>query len=141
MMKITKVPEMDEAFCTIGIYLYGDSISIDDVSSLLGMNPTQARNRGDVRVTSSGAEVVQKIGFWQYKVKVNVDRVSSCLAELLDKIKCEKVVGKSGVTKAELDIFAPIDTKSDKNGFSFEVPSDVLRQLYDLGLDLIVTSR
>lgn len=140
-MKITKVPEMDDVFCAIGVYLYGDSISLDDISRLLGMNPTQARNRGDVRVTSSGTEVVQKVGFWEYRVKVNVSRASSCITELVDSIKCGKIVGEFGITKAELDIFTPIDMKSDKNGFSFEVPSRVLEKLSDLGFDLIVTSR
>ncbi|WP_273544224.1 DUF4279 domain-containing protein [Luteimonas saliphila] len=132
---------MNSNFCSISIYLYGNSISLESVSTMLGLAPTRSRNRGDLRVTSSGSEVVQKIGFWEYRVKVNVDKVSSSLIGLMDLVKCDRLVGHAGIEKAELDIFVPFDSEGTENGFSMELPSDFLARLSKLGVDLVITSR
>ncbi|MDH5824649.1 DUF4279 domain-containing protein [Luteimonas sp. RD2P54] len=128
-------------FCSIAIYLYGNSISLESVSALLGLTPTRSRNRGDVRVTSSGSEVVQKIGFWEYRVKVNVDQASSSLFELMDLVKCDSLLGQAGIEKAELDIFVPLESGDSESGFSMEMPSGFLARLSKLGFDVVVTSR
>lgn len=128
-------------FISIAIYLYGDSISRADVSRLLGLEPTKFRNRGDTRLTSSGVEVVQKIGFWEYRIKVDDGQVLNCLADLVGRIKCEKIVGCAGVSKAELDIFSPIDFELNQGGFSVELPSSLLNRLSSLGFDVVITSR
>lgn len=132
---------MDSKCCSIAIYLYGDSITLDAVSVLLGLVPARCRNRGDVRVTSSGSEVVQKIGFWEHRVKVNVDKVSSSLIELMDIVKCDRLVGQAGIEKAELDVFVPLASRDSESGFSMEMPSGFLARLSKLGVDLVVTSR
>lgn len=132
---------MDDNFCSIALCLYGDSISLNDVSRLLGLTPTRFRNRGDVRVTSSGSEVIQKIGFWEYRLRVNVSQISSSLIDMVGKIKCDRIVGEAGVNKAELDIFTPLDIESDQSGFSVELSSCFLNKLSALGFDVVITSR
>jgi len=128
-------------FCSIGIYLYGENISLDEVSLLVGLEPTLSRNLGDVRFTSSGAKIVQKIGVWEFRWRVEVTNLGISLLDVLDKIKCERIAGRAGVTKAELDIFIPLDTDSDMNGFSSELPGNLLGKLYRLGFDVVITVR
>lgn len=140
-MKTTKVADMDENFCSVGIYLYGDSILLDDASKLLGIQPTQSRNRGDIRVTSSGSKVVQKVGFWEYRIRISPDRLLPRVVDIFSKIRCAKVVGEAGIDKAELDIFIPLDAKADTDGVSFELPFDLLGKLSRLGFGVVVTSQ
>ncbi len=132
---------MDDNFCSIALYLYGNSIALDEVSILLGLNPTRSRRRGDVRITSSGSKVTQRIGFWEYIERVVVKDISSTLVKIVGRINCGRVVGQAGIEKAELDIFVPMDSEGESVGFSMELPSGVLCKLSGLGFDLVVTSR
>lgn len=140
-MMNNKVGKVDDSICSIALYLYGNSISADDASRLLNLTPTRSRNRGDVRVTSSGSEVVQKIGFWEYRIRVMVSQIVPSLVEMFSEIKCTKIVGECGIEKAELDIFIPLDIEIDQSGFSIELPSNLLNKLSGLGFNVIVTSR
>lgn len=126
---------------SIAIYLYGHSISLDGASELLELVPTKARSRGDVRTTSAGSEIVQKIGFWEYHTNAKADQIASSLTGLVNRVKCESIVGKAGIEKAELDVFVPFDICDEQRGFSFELPSELLSRLATLGFDLIVTTR
>lgn len=132
---------MEDNFCAIALYLYGNSIALDEVSSLLGLSPTRSRKRGDVRVTSSGSEVTQRIGFWEYRERVEVGELSTALIKMVDRINCGNVVGQAGIEKAELDIFVPMDLTGDSVGFGMELSTGVLCKLSGLGFDLVVTSR
>lgn len=132
---------MDENFCSISLYLYGDEISHDEVSELLGLSPTRVRSRGDVRVTSSGAEIVQKIGLWEYRERINTNQISAYIANFFDGIVCSKVVGVAGIEKAELDVFVPLGADDDQSGFSFELRAGLLAALSVLGFDVIITVR
>jgi len=128
-------------FCSIGIYFYGEDISLDEVSLLVGLEPTLSRNLGDVRLTSSGAKVLQKIGVWEFRWRVELTNLGASLLDIIDKIKCEKIAGRAGVAKAELDVFIPLDADGGVNGFSFEFPGNLLGRLYRLGFDVVITVR
>ncbi|MGN0126398.1 DUF4279 domain-containing protein [Glutamicibacter soli] len=132
---------MEENFCSISLYLYGDNISHDEVSKLLGLSPTRVRSRGDVRVTSSGSKVVQKIGLWEYRKRIYTNEISSRAADFIAGINHSKVVGQAGIEKAELDVFVPLGEGDDQNGFSFELHAGLLATLSVLGFDVIITAR
>ncbi|MGX5732492.1 hypothetical protein ACWKWK_18415 [Pseudoxanthomonas beigongshangi] len=132
---------MDGKFCSVAIYLYGDFISLDGASKLMGLSPTRSRNKGDSRITSSGSEVIQKIGFWEYRVKVPAEKVDSCLTGILNAVECNGLVGEAGISKAEIDIFYPLDTGDVQDGISMEMPCKLLKKLAFLGFDLIITVR
>lgn len=91
---------MSENFCSVGIYLYGDAISRNDASKLLGLEPTKFRNRGDVRVTSSGTEVTQKIGFLEYRERIDSNQISAFLVGIFSRIECSTIIGLAGIQKA-----------------------------------------
>lgn len=132
---------MNDDFCSVAICLYGESLSVDGASRLLGLTPTRFRNRGDVRVTSSGSEVIQKIGFWEYRTSSSAKQITSSLAGIVSQIGCARVVGEAGIEKAELDVFVPLDAEDEQGGFSMGLSSDLLGKLSRLGFDVIVTSR
>lgn len=133
---------MEDDFCSISLYFYGDNISHDDVSRLLGLAPTRVRSRGDVRVTSSGAQVVQKIGLWECRTRVKRTEIASGIAHMIGNIeRSVSVVGVAGIEKAELDLFLPMDIGTDQGGFSFELPTVLLATISVLGIDVVVTAR
>jgi hypothetical protein len=132
---------VDNNACSIALYLYGESISLDGATKLLGLKPTGSRNKGDERTTSSGATVVQKIGFWEYRLKTSPDQVGHCLSTIVTGLSCERIVGVAGISKAEVDIFYPIDPHESLSGLSMEISSDLLGAFARLGFDLVVTVR
>ena len=124
-MSDTQQPISDTR-CALAIYLYGCSISLDDVSAFLEMTPTKARRKGHLETTSSGSEVVQKIGFWEFREETEADQICSSLGQMLAKISCDQVIGVHGIEKAEIDIFIPLEVGGTQNGFSFELPAKLL---------------
>lgn len=131
----------NDDFCAIALLMYGNSLLLDEVSTLLELTPTRTRVKGDVRTTSSGAQVVQKIGFWEYRVEVPIGSLSRTIVQMVGAIHCETVLGRVGIEKAELDIFVPLSTKSEKNGFDMELSPQLMRRLAMLGFDVLVTTR
>ena len=133
---------MGENECTIAIYLYGDDIRLGDASVLLGLTPTRSGNRGDQRTASSGTQSARKIGFWEYREVVSINELDLSLSRLLRAITAkDAVVGLAGITRAELDIFKPIEPDDNPFGLSFDLSPCVLQRLAQLGLNLIVTAR
>lgn len=131
---------MEEDFISVGMYFYGENISLNEVSQLVGLEPTSARARGDIRITHSGVKVIQNNGFWEFREKVKVESLEIFLLKITKKIG-SRIVGKAGVTKAELDIFLPIDPDVKMAGFSFEIPNSMLEKIHNVGFDLIFTVR
>ncbi|GEM_PF-6603175 len=131
-----------DGFCAIAILMYGDSLSMDEVSALIGLTPTRTRIKGDVRTTSSGSQVVQRIGFWGYRVRVGTDQIESTISALVGAIDADCLVGQCGIEKAEVDIFVPLDPDLPSDGprLSMELTSGLMRRLAVLGFDVILTS-
>lgn len=133
---------MSEKECAIAIYLYGDDIHLDAASELLGLTPTRTGRRGDLRSTSSGTPSVRRIGFWEYREYAEIHEIESPLSKILMSIKAtDAVVGCAGITRADLDIFKPLDPNDDPMGFSFDLPPNLLYRIAQLGFNLIVTAR
>ena len=140
MMNNLKIePEQDVFF--LGIYLYGNNISIDDASKLFGLTPTKFRNKGDKRVTSTGTELVQEIGMWEYWIEVVDDDISKILLNVLQGAKGNNVVGQFGIEHAEVDILYPVMFFEEPRGFSFKIARELIARISDLGMDLIITAR
>jgi hypothetical protein len=136
------VKEMDEKECAIAIYLYGDDIQLDAASELLGLSATRSGRRGDSRSALSGAQSFRKIGFWEYREHTETREIDSSLSRILLAIKAtDTVVGCAGITRADLDIFKPLDPKDDPLGFSFDLSPGLLLRIAQLGFNLIVTAR
>lgn len=128
-------------FCSVAILLYGGSLDTKEASILLDLSPTGTRNRGEERTTSSGAQIVQKVGFWEYRARVPLDSLSRTIVQMIGAIQCETVIGQVGIEKAELDIFVPLSMKAEKNGFDIELSPPLMRKLAILGFDILVTTR
>jgi hypothetical protein len=141
-MTKTVVEYMNEKECSIAIYLYGDDINLDAASELLGLTPTRTGRRGDLRSSSLGVQSIRKIGFWEYREHVETHQVDLSLSRILTSSKTtNSVVGCAGITRADLDIFKPLDSKDDPMGFSFDLSPNLLRQISQLGFNLVVTAR
>ena len=136
------VKSMSEKECAVAIYLYGEDIHLDASSELLGLAPTRTGRRGEPRSRSSAQQSIRKIGFWEYREHAEVREIESTLNKVLMSIKAtDAVVGRAGITRADLDIFKPLDPNDDPMGFSFDLSPSLLHRIAQLGFNLIVTAR
>lgn len=62
----------------------GDQLDPDKVTSILHVTPHVARRRGDVRVSSSGKEIVSKFGLWTWKSEDVLESltINECITQL-----------------------------------------------------------
>ena len=134
-------PNLEKELCAVAIYLYGDYISIDDASRLFSLTPTKFKNKGDKRITSTGSEIVSKVGMWEHTITVARDDISKSVREILAGVEGDKILGRFGIEHAEIDIFFTFDHDEEFYGFSIKLDDESLRRMADLGLDLIITAR
>jgi hypothetical protein len=141
-MTKTTVKVMGKKECVIAIYLYGDDIDLDVASELMGLTPARTGRRGDARSTSSGVHSVRKIGFWEYRELTDEREIDASLNKIFMSIKAAgAVVGCAGVTRADVDIFKPLDPDDGTMGFSFDLSPNLLHRIARFGFNLVVTAR
>lgn len=54
---------------TLTIRLFGDELDPDEVSNLLGAQPSSSNRKGAVRQSASGRSIVERTGYWRYKAQ------------------------------------------------------------------------
>lgn len=52
---------------SVTVRVSGDSLVPEEITSILHVTPHVARRKGDVRMSSSGKEIVSKFGLWTWK--------------------------------------------------------------------------
>lgn len=98
------------------LYLYGDTLVSDTVTSFMGVNPSKTREKGEKKILSSGAMVTQKnTGFWRLDNDPSLDNanLSTQINWIKNKIsnrKCE-ILKIPGVEVVCIDIFITTDKK------------------------------
>lgn len=69
---------------SVRLYIQGDDLRPDDITRLLGVQPTRSHARGDARTLPDGRVATEKIGVWVWKTSVDAEdaRLSDCLQAL-----------------------------------------------------------
>lgn len=77
----------------VALYIVGDDLNPREISALLGVEPDDARTKGERRITSSGREVVAKAGLWSLErgEKPATD-LNGQIAELLSRVTADEPV-------------------------------------------------
>ena len=52
---------------SVTVRVSGDCLLPEEITSILRVTPHVARRKGDVRISSSGKEIVSKFGLWTWK--------------------------------------------------------------------------
>lgn len=76
---------------SVSLRVCGERLSPDEITSILGVHPHAAKSKGEVRTSSSGQEVVAKVGLWTWKsgptgqlltVNDHIDRLHAAFAHV-----------------------------------------------------------
>lgn len=107
--------DKDLSLCRLSVYLKGDSLRPDEISKLVGFEPTEGRCKGEAWATPSNKRVVEKTGHWIWTRSTKTNDVGAELSEFLLMFPEELLLGKlPGVTNAFLDVF--IANTADESG-------------------------
>ena len=83
------MPEI--ARTTVTLRIFGDDLSPDEITRLLGVEPTACVRKGDVDSTKSGRNIVARSGSWRLAVDASAPgdlnaQISAVLAKLPDNL-------------------------------------------------------
>lgn len=98
--------ESAEARLLVGLYVYGDDLRPDLVSSRLQGEPTRSQRRGDIKASRSG-DIPAKVGLWEMTSTIQSPALGDHLDHLLSRIGRPDVFIPSidGVEEVHLDVF------------------------------------
>lgn len=125
------------------IYLKGNSLSPENVTRLLGIQPTDCHVFGETWLTFTGKEVRAKTGLWTYEISSESDKskhLEAALAELALMFGGHKLSTIEGAEEAYVDIFLATDADPDGGGSAdFEIKAGVIAALAETGAPLRLT--
>lgn len=131
----------DLSLCRTSLYLRGDDLLPDQISNLVGLEPTEAHRKGKTWTTSSNKQVVEKTGVWSWTRSIETEDVAGVLVEFLAALPSEVQFGTlPGVREAYLDVFIASGTDEYGGGESqLIIDPQCLSRLAALGLPLQLT--
>jgi len=115
----------------------GHDLVPDDISLLLGREPDEAHGKGDPRLGESGRRYSDfTTGLWAIDSPKEEKPLSEHLRELLGKLEgCGAVIRNLQEQGYRVDIFVGVFGGAN---IELVIPSDILRKLGDLNLELII---
>jgi len=123
---------VDEVRATIR--LCGDDLDPAVVTNLLGVDPTFAARKGDVRPSGSSA-VIQRTGVWCLSSKVARDtELEEIIASLLARLPDAGSTWDQLVHVAQIEVYCALFLEGPNRGVSLS--SQLLRKLSDRHLEL-----
>lgn len=129
---------------SISLVLRGDHLDPDVITDQFVVTPSRTQYKGVKQKFSSGAEHITKIGLWAYDIKIPSNTISQSI-DLLLSIFSSKNLPESNLFEKSIsfiDVFIMADT--DEEGeitFDFELTSENLAGLKELGLPILFTSK
>lgn len=110
-----------ESLTAVTLYLRGDLLDPNQVTSMLGVEGSKMKKKGETWLTSTGKEVTPKTGLWSLKVK---DR-SLSLSEQISWLEQQLIAATHipleipGVDEAEISVFIALG-ENDRGGGDYE---------------------
>lgn len=105
-MTKAEITQLVEGRLLVGLYVYGDNLSPDLISSCLQCEPTRSQRRGDIKASRSG-DIPAKVGMWEITSAAQSLTLGDHLDSILSKIGRSDVFIPSidGVEEVHLDVF------------------------------------
>lgn len=77
---------------SVGLRFFGDGLEPDEITAILGIQPTESHRRGDIRRTRSGRAIGEwREGAWLYKEKSDdVESIEEALASFVRRLSESK---------------------------------------------------
>ncbi len=113
----------------------GDDLGPDEVSRLLGAQPTSSQRKGDRRVTSSGREIIKKSGGRRLSSgHSEPGDLNGQIRDLLSGLTSDLSIWRDLGERYECDVFCGLFMIESNEGETLE--ADVLLMLGERGLRL-----
>ena len=113
----------------------GDSLDPDEVSALLGIEPTLSYRKGDTRLTRHGKEVVHRAGLWSLDVQDKTpEDLNSQIPEILGQLTQDLGIWRALASRYRIDFFCGLFMEDSNEGVSL-VPA-TLRAVAERGIEI-----
>lgn len=125
-----------------GIFLRGENLDPELVSSMLSLTPSSSQKKGEKRISSSNNEYFTQIGVWEIAATSKSDLLSDHIEELTSKVGMygTALLDIEGVEEAYADVFIGVEAEEEGEGTcGFELSGENLRALTQLGLPVRFT--
>jgi hypothetical protein len=129
------MPEL--ARVTVGLRIFGDALDPDEITRLLGIEPTGLARKGDIHRTASGREVVARSGSWRLHAGVP-GNLNTQIGALLTKLTSDLTIWRELTERYECDVFCGLFMRDGNEGteLSPQVMSMLSVRNLRLGLDI-----
>jgi len=95
----------------------GDSLDPDEISALLGIEPTLGYRKGDTRQTRHGKEVVHRAGLWSLDVRdKSPEDLNGQIAEMLGQLTQDLSVWRALASRYRIDFFCGLFMEDSNEG-------------------------
>jgi Domain of unknown function (DUF4279) len=122
--------EVDE--CSVSLRFWGDDLMPDEITQLLGINPTQAYKKGDI---SRGKvyDLVRKTGFWRYSLTKDEGRsLELQLCSIFERSTSSPEVWQELTTRFGAELFCGLWLKQSNR--IMELSPQILQKISERGL-------
>ncbi|MEX8502909.1 MAG: DUF4279 domain-containing protein [Leptothrix ochracea] len=124
--------------------IFGDELDPDEVSALLGGQPTSKFRKGDVRRLQDGREFVRRSGSWQLEATDRApEGLNDQILEILSKLTIELSVWKRLNAEFQVDLFVGLFMEETNEGLSLspECAGELASRGIEIGFDIYATVR
>lgn len=123
----------DIARTTVSLRITGDTLDPEEITRLLGIEPTRCTRKGDVRRIASGREMIAQVGSWVLSADTP-DGLDAGIGALLGKLPNDPAVWRDLNESYRCDMFCGLFMQDSNEGA--ELQPQVLSMLGDRGLRL-----
>ena len=123
----------------VGIRFFGETLDPDELTTLLGAEPTRASRTGDINVTSTGKRILARSGSWLIGTDDRTPGdIEAQIAELFAKLSPEIGIWTALSDRFSSDIFIGLFMEAGNEGFELgpeslaEVSARGLRLAFDV---------
>ncbi|WP_299660120.1 DUF4279 domain-containing protein [Methylobacterium sp.] len=129
------MPEL--ARISVGLRIFGEALDPDEITRLLGVEPTGCARRGDTHRTASGREVVARSGSWRLDAGLPGD-LNTQISALLTKLPSDPIIWRKLSEHYECDVFCGLFMREGNEGTELSplVMSMLAIRGLRLGLDI-----
>lgn len=104
---------------TATLRIFGDDLAPEDVTGLLGKEPTAQYRKGDTRTTAAGRKYVRKYGMWRLECEDrSPEALDEQIAEILSGLTDDFAVWKSIALKYTVNLFCGAFMNESNEGFA-----------------------
>jgi len=119
----------------VGLRFRGDDLDPDEISQLLGCQPTRGQRKGEGRVLASGKTVIAKTGGWQLDATIaKPGDLDAQVTELLSQLTTDLSVWSQLTARYAVDLFCGFFMEGGDEGLV--VDASTLAELGARGIEL-----